>query len=368
MNKASFDAIGDFARGPIPGATFRSLNGPDKAVPQPPRFFFGPFLPELAASYFGIGALSSIGVFSLVDFSLTGNFLLSRDENYYRCPELNIHEAHINGELKRLAECRSEQVVRRLSGPHVVLAGPGIGIYGHWLVEYLPKIALLNFANYNIHSLQFLLPKGTPGFVSAFLELLTIKPTQIVYYDPDHEIIRADELIVPTVMHNGVRMSPLFQRAANYLKDLIQQSHDLGTSSHGPRIFLSRAAAGGGRALENRAAVEELAVRANFEIVCPEQLSLVNQVRLFSNATEVMGEYGSALHGTIFSQPGTLVCALRGNGGHPGFLQSGIGVALEQPTGYIFGDAAGPEGNWRFKVDEQTVATALRLIFGGWRV
>jgi capsular polysaccharide biosynthesis protein len=58
---------------------------------------------------------------------------------------------------------------------------------------------------------------------------------------------------------------------------------------------------------------------------------------LFASAREIIGEYGSAFHATMFSAPDTPVCGLRGSDYHPGFVQSGIGDVFGQPTGWVFG-------------------------------
>lgn len=363
QNLTDIAAIGDFATSPIEGVEFKRLMAPDIALPFPPRFTFGSFPAQLAAMYYGLRGISSVGIFRLLGVELSGAFLLSRNGTYYRCPELNVHEAHIATERATLATGDEGRKRRHLSGSHVVLAGPGYGIYGHWLAEYLPKLSLLNFAGYDIHGLQYLLPATCPRFVRSLLELCTIKPEQIVIYDPTREIITADSLILPTILHNGLRMSPLFRDAALFLKGLIKLKHDLTSAGKPKRIFLSRAALGRQRMMENRSKIEELATRAKFTIVCPEQMPLVEQIQLFSGAREVMGEYGSALHGTIFSEPETVVCALRGPSQHPGFLQSGIGAAMDQPTGYIFGDTHGPEDEFGFRVSETVAATAMRLVF-----
>ncbi|MDR3529541.1 MAG: glycosyltransferase family 61 protein [Rhodopila sp.] len=364
MASLNISAIGDFASGPVKGADFIRLMGPDKTLPLPPRFTFGPCPASLMAKYYGLWGISSVGVFSLREFELRGNFLLGAGENYYRCPELNIHEAHIQAEVERVSPTLTNPQRKRLHGPHVVLSGPGHGVYGHWLVEYLPKISLLNFAGYDIHSLRYLLPVNTPSYVLAWLDLLGIGGDQIVRYDALTEIVAADELLLPTILHNGLRMSPLFKDAAAFLRGLIAFKHDLQGSTHGARIFLSRGQASQGRCLRNRKRIEELASQAKFSLVSPEKLSLVEQVRLFASAREIMGEYGSALHGSMFSPEGTVVCALRGTGGHPGFIQSGMGTALRQPTGYVFGELDEGDPNYSFQVEEEAVEAALRLVFG----
>nr|WP_294517847.1 glycosyltransferase family 61 protein [uncultured Rhodopila sp.] len=358
-------AIGDFATGPVDGAGFIRLAGPDKALPLPPRFAFGPFPEELAAKYYGLWGISSVGIFQLQGFELSGAFLMSADDTYYRCPQLNVHEAHIELEIARVSASSTNRIRKHLRGSHVVLAGPGYGVYGHWLVEYLPKISLLNMAGYDIYSLRYLLPSDSPSYVTDWLSLFGIGADQIEYHDIATDIVVADELLLPTILHNGLRMSPLFKDAARFLRGLIELKQDLTASTYGSRIFLSRGPNSRGRALANRARIEELASDAKFTLVQPEKLTLVDQVRLFAGAREIMGEYGSALHGSMFSPEGATVCALRGTGGHPGFIQSGMGTALHQPTGYVFGRADEADPNFGFEVNEEAVVTALKLVFGG---
>jgi capsular polysaccharide biosynthesis protein len=128
------------------------------------------------------------------------------------------------------------------------------------------------------------------------------------------------------------------------------------------RVFVSRARASQSRSLLNRERIEEMATAAGLELVYPEALSLLEQVNLFGETRMIVGEYGSALHGSLFSSPGTVVCALRGSLSHPGFIQSGFGKALAQPTGYVFGEAAEQGADGRFAVAEQSFAEALAVL------
>ena len=50
-----------------------------------------------------------------------------------------------------------------------------------------------------------------------------------------------------------------------------------------------------------------------------------------------MGEYGSAMHNTLFCYPNTSVIVLQSDA-VPHFIQAGIGALLSQPTGFIFGE------------------------------
>jgi hypothetical protein len=109
----------------------------------------------------------------------------------------------------------------------------------------------------------------------------------------------------------------------------------------------------------NRDTIERLALRAGFSIVYPEQWSLLEQFRLVASASVVLGEYGSALHSTLFAGPGLTVCALRGTGLHPGFIQSAIGSALGQRTGYLFGEHQDHDVPGGFTVSENVLRDYL---------
>src|SRR4051812_17247844 len=122
--------FGDFAKEPVEGVRFARLAAPSRALPDPPRFTFGSFPPELMANYYGHWGLSSVGVYMLNGFQLSGVFLLSANDAYYRCPELNIHEAHIKIESERIAAVSFKAERKHLAGSYVVLAGPGHAIYG----------------------------------------------------------------------------------------------------------------------------------------------------------------------------------------------------------------------------------------------
>jgi len=132
------------------------------------------------------------------------------------------------------------------------------------------------------------------------------------------------------------------------------------------RIYVSRSKYGNmSRQFANADAVEALFASHNFTVMHPETMPIPDQIALFENATEIAGEYGSGLHNTIFSHPHTKVMVLRGNQGHPGFLQSGIGEIMDQPTGYVFGSTQ-EHANAQitdFALDD--VRTGLDIAFGG---
>jgi hypothetical protein len=53
---------------------------------------------------------------------------------------------------------------------------------------------------------------------------------------------------------------------------------------------------------------------------------------------------------------------LRGNSRHPSFIQSGIGAAMDQHTGYVLGDTPGQTVEQRFIIDLADFERALDIV------
>jgi capsular polysaccharide biosynthesis protein len=72
------------------------------------------------------------------------------------------------------------------------------------------------------------------------------------------------------------------------------------------RLYISRAGAGSRRVCNETAVVEQL-LPCGFQIIKPEQLSLAEQVRVFSSAEIVIAPHGGGLTNLVFCAPGTIV-------------------------------------------------------------
>lgn len=343
---------------------FICIDGPSMVVPPPPRFTFGDFAQDLAAWYYFQRGLGKIGVYLLQGFELVETHLLRRNGVMFQCPELNIYQPHIEAALGRAAAGAAKRL-RRVEG-RVAAIGPGHTIYGHWLVEILPRLYLLEAAGMPLNSLRILLPHNVPKFGLAWLNLMGISEQQLIFYSPEEESIVPDELVMSTVLHNGVRVSGFFRGVAAFLRNrLLLRDDTLFSAPPSRRIFLSRAQTSQARRLGNREAIERIAYAAGFEIIHPEELPILEQVRLFASSKELIGEYGSALHGTMFSAQGTAVCALRGSLPHPAFIQSGLGHVLGHPTGYVFGTTEESDSAGSFIVPEAAFSQCMQIVFSG---
>ncbi|MEO9189212.1 MAG: glycosyltransferase 61 family protein [Acetobacteraceae bacterium] len=348
--------------------TYIPLSDRADSLPVPPRFTFGPFASDLASRYYHEVLVLGTGLFVAKAITLSGHFLLSQGETIFACDQLHLSSGVLAPLVTSLDLTRFSRRTRIEPGRCVMLLGPGLEIYGHWLVDFLPKLYVLHAAGYDIETLRYALPADTPAFGLALLHLLGIGEDQLILYDPLFETVLADELLIPTMVRTNSRAAQPFADAATFLGRRINDRHGVGPpSALARRLYISRARSGRQvRRLLNRERIEQLAQEVGFSVVHPEHLPLLDQIRLFQGATHIMGEYGSALHAAIVSPPGTIVCALRGSGSPiAGFLQSSIGYALRQPTGYIIGPARDGDRLESYEIAERDFALCRDLVFGG---
>lgn len=331
-----------------------------QSLPVPPRFWVGEFPQALSRFYFHWQEIWPVGIYTASNVEVSGTGMPSLGRTVFLCKELSYHVNNYGTYLPTLEGAQAAGS-RRIAGNVVVLLGPGYQIYGHWLVDILPRLYLLERAGFPFRSQRFLMPKDVPGFGLKWLAALGIKDDQFVYYDQVKDLLSLELGIFPTLARSNSRTSSVFEPAVNYFSTLVRPPGADGTdqkrSGGGRKLFVSRARSDrAARALQNRAEIEDVMATAGFEIVHPEHLGLDEQIDLFRDASSIVGEYGSAMHNCIFSPRGTRVLVLRGDRDEPGFLQSGIGEAFAQPTAYVFGRSDGSLGEFTIKPDDLSLA------------
>ncbi len=224
--------------------------------------------------------------------------------------------------------------VRVVEDPCVSWTGWGTNIYGHLIVEMLPRLLMvrnalggLNPPHRYLVDLQF--PKWFRAIISDKLRLA------------DHEIEYFYSITERILLKRGIIATQVMD---NYIHPYAMQFYDQFASMFGPRlgglqlskVFVTRAFLGQGHLRGNFCAneVEIAQVAANefgFCVIAPETLPLGEQIRIFANTKILAGVYGSGLHTAIFSQPGTRVGAV----GPVNSLQSIIAIAREQRMIYM---------------------------------
>lgn len=320
---------------------------------RPPDLMVGAVHPELMRIYFEQTIVLGTTLYTLPDAEVVAEGVVFLDGAVQYCNQLNTFPVTQERPYRALAAGRAALRRSSVTEPAVLLAGIGHQMYGHWLVDFLPKLFLLDRAGHDIARLRYLLPTDTPDFARVWLELLGIGADRIVAYDRERDLLACRELLVPTALRFVGRASPLMGEARRFLlrRAFPPPRWRLGRRRRTPpgtrRLLISRSNNGdtrNHRTLKERAELESRARARGYEIVRPERLSVPEQIALFRSAQTIVGEYGSGLHSSLFAPSGATVVALRDNGIELGFLQSSIDHALGHASGYVFGTARDAQG------------------------
>lgn len=216
----------------------------------------------------------------------------------------------------------------------ILIGAPGFGIYGHWILDYLPKLNEVVARNQQHLPFHY---NAVKDWARDFAGL--ILPGGLPQPVADgNRVTFFERLIVPT----SVRSPGLFDGAAaraawQRVSDGLARMHRAGGIDAPPAlIYISRRKWHRGqqeRVLVNATDVEDFLENLGFEVIHPETLPLAEQRWMFSRARVVIGEDGSALHNTIFSPPGTRIGAI--SMGRTNTLHAAAANALDQRITYI---------------------------------
>jgi hypothetical protein len=197
--------------------------------------------------------------------------------------------------------------------------------YYHWLVEQCGQLeGIEHYQRANVTQVKLLIRDGGPAFLRESLELLGVKPEQIVEWQPDDGPRLVQRLVLPTRPGNEVACSPAslkwlrqrFLRAAGVDADSVVADK---------RLYIPRKQ-GGWRFVLNEDEVVRKLEAEGFQVVRPDRLSLIDQVRLFSRAAVILGMHGAGLTNMLFA-PKAKVIELFGNYGAGEYysMSSGLG-------------------------------------------
>jgi capsular polysaccharide biosynthesis protein len=348
---------------PPPGARpfdYLPIDPGGRSPAPPPLFLFGPATPTVHEEIFGQYDTPPVGCYRMAGGGVGGSGIPIQHDTAFTAPSL-LHPRHVViATIGRMAQAPLPQ--RHIEGTVAIIYGPAYQTYGHWLADFLPRLWVLAATGHDIGSLAYVMPEDLGTTARDLLLCIGIAPSQIIIHDPKCEHLTADLLLVPTGLRLGNRMNRHFGEATRFWIDRLRAHTIMPPSLAGTRLFLSRGRTSQERAILNRDAVETVAAERGFVPVCPEIFTIPEQIALFAGATMLVGEYGSALHGAVYSPPGTVVCGLRGNSRHPSFIQSGMGAGMDQHTGYVLGDTTGQTVQQRFSIDLADFERALDIV------
>ena len=173
--------------------------------------------------------------------------------------------------------------------------------YSHWLTEVITQFRLIDELGYDKNNLDIVFMWGGREKKMALWQKETMEYFE---FAPDFlksdGLVRASKLVVPsyTTLASYIPNYP----SSSDLKWIRERAHNLIDSSakHPKRLFVSRQKSGR-RKISNLVEIENILTKYGFDIIYPENLSVKEQINLFSTAEVIMGPHGGGLMNMIFS-------------------------------------------------------------------
>jgi capsular polysaccharide biosynthesis protein len=247
---------------------------------------------------------------------------------------------------------------RTIERPTLLLKRPWNGNYGHWLVDSAALLALASGLAMPSGWQIAIARQQSPELRRVVRETLDIVAPGIeVVEHPDDETWRYADLHYVSPIHDPTAFKVPSALAA--LRALVLRG-DLATGQGWCRLYITRGDHPA-RRLRNEEAVIALCRELGFEVVAPEQLSLVEQARLFRQADLVVGVKGAALTNALFCSSRAHVVALS-----PGDFPDSFFWDLLAQSGIAYSEIFGvlqtrdqAQGHNEFSIDINGLRTIL---------
>lgn len=213
---------------------------------------------------------------------------------------------------QRLAPHDPETIPLDIEGLRVfsaVYCGHMFDHFGHFLTETLPQCYWSQLdAQYIIfHPWTGYSRKRFPrnAFIPPLLEAAGIDRSRLLIAD---QYIHIDKLYLPDRSNFIIDRKMNTPESLEVYKNISENLSITGTPA---RIFFSRRNWHKNRNnVANQIELEQKFAEWGFEIYMPEELPVIDQVKLAASADIMAGEIGSALHLSVFMKPGTRVIGL----------------------------------------------------------
>ncbi len=196
---------------------------------------------------------------------------------------------------------------RHVAGTAMVLMSDiGDGNYCHWLLDELPRVALIR----DRPEVRVIMAAIPVPWRRETLRLLGVGDDRIVELGP-HEAARADTLLVPSctqdmqhVAHKGAHWVIDYIRESLGLAALARQAAPEADARHVTRLYIGRDDAPSRRLL-NEADLMRTLEPAGFVSVTMVGRSVMEQIALFARAEMIVALHGASLANIVFCAPGT---------------------------------------------------------------
>ena len=203
--------------------------------------------------------------------------------------------------------------------------------YYHWTIDCLPKLLLFKELKSVITGLKLLIHRFPfDSFQSQWLRILEIGDTEITYLREgvNHNIF--DVYYVPILGANFVS-----RLSSQYFKtgfDKYLQKVNYSSSHYPEKIFISRRL-GHVRSIANQTEINSLLAAYDFQVIYAEDFSVLDQLKLFTDARYIIGIHGSGLSNLLFTSSSSSILEITPSCVNPAILD--LANSLELRYGYI---------------------------------
>ncbi|GAA4430454.1 hypothetical protein GCM10023188_17130 [Pontibacter saemangeumensis] len=196
----------------------------------------------------------------------------------------------------------------RLKGTVFTLLSGGAGVnnIGHWFLDVLPRLHLLERSGLLGEVDWFLVPSTRYSYQTETLALLGI-PSHKIISSEEHPHVVADRVIASTAPRGRHTLVPRwlldYMRGA-FLKHQAPGPEVGSVEAEGPFLYISRRDSSIRNVL-NEEELQGVLGRYGFNTIVSSGYSILDKIRLFSRARFVMSPTGAGLISILFCQPGT---------------------------------------------------------------
>jgi hypothetical protein len=176
--------------------------------------------------------------------------------------------------------------------------------YFHWLTDALPRLFVMRE---RLDQLTLMLPWEfeTREFVAASLDAFGVKNVDFI---KQNEVLECRSLLMPThTAPSGHFREETIRGVREILLSAFGKSQGQDTSD---RIYITRRGAGK-RRIANEEEIVPVLDRQGFQVICAEDLTFEQQVRLASQTRYLVSNHGAGLANMLFMPVGGRVFELR---------------------------------------------------------
>jgi hypothetical protein len=192
---------------------------------------------------------------------------------------------------------------REVAGSLGVLATRGDHSYYHFLLDVLPRLAIMDTPGVPAPE-RWYVPRQH-GFQREILALAGFPPDAEVIDSDLVSHVRAQALLVPGRPDTELRTPPW---AVDYIRQRLRPP-DL-ERVPGRRIYVTRGRERHNRTVANEEDVVGLLAERDFTVVDPGTMPVADQIRTFAEAEWIVAPHGAALTNLAFASPGASVIEL----------------------------------------------------------